>query len=68
MTTLLIVISHRGAAERLAREMLGQGPEVAAEVRRAQRSVLWRALGLLASMAFGLVLTAAVLDKLFWQT
>ncbi|WP_434417705.1 hypothetical protein [Nannocystis pusilla] len=68
VTTLLIVVSHRGAAERLAREMLGQGPEVAAEVRKAQRSVLWRALGLLASMAFGLVLTAAVLDKLFWQT
>ncbi|PCC68387.1 hypothetical protein SAMN02745121_05047 [Nannocystis exedens] len=68
VTTLLIVVSHRGAAERLAREMLGQGPEVAAEVRKAQRAVLWRALGLLASMAFGLVLTAAVLDKLFWQT
>lgn len=68
VTTLLIVISHRGAAERLTREMLGQGPEVAAEVRRAQRAVLLRALGLLVSMAFGLVLTAAVLDKLFWQT
>ncbi|MCY1070363.1 hypothetical protein OV090_36810 [Nannocystis sp. RBIL2] len=68
VTTLLIVVSHRGAAERLAREMLGQGPEVAAEVRKAQRAVLWRALGLLASMAFGLILTVAVLDKLFWQT
>lgn len=68
VTTLLIVLSHRGAAERLAREMLGQGPEVAAEVRRAQRSVLLRALGLLVTMALGLVLTAAVLDKLFWQT
>ncbi|MDC0716339.1 hypothetical protein [Nannocystis bainbridge] len=68
VTTLLIVVSHRGAAERLAREMLGHGPEVAVEVRKAQRAVLWRALGLLASMAFGLVLTAAVLDKLFWQT
>ncbi|WAS96819.1 hypothetical protein [Nannocystis punicea] len=68
VTTLLIVVSHRGAAERLAREMVGQGPEVAVEVRKAQRAVLWRALGLLLSMAFGLVLTAAVLDKLFWQT
>jgi hypothetical protein len=68
VTTLLIVVSHRGAAERLAREMVGQGPGVAAEVRKAQRAVLWRALGLLLSMAFGLVLTAAVLDKLFWQT
>ncbi|MBZ5715041.1 hypothetical protein [Nannocystis pusilla] len=68
VTTLLIVVSHRGAAERLAREMVGQGPGVAAEVRKAQRAVLWRALGLLLSMAFGLVLTAVVLDKLFWQT
>ncbi|MCY1054543.1 hypothetical protein [Nannocystis sp. SCPEA4] len=68
VTTLLIVLSHRGAAERLAREMVGQGPGIAAEVRKAQRAVLWRAFGLLLSMAFGLVLTAAVLDKLFWQT
>ncbi|HEY8379821.1 MAG TPA: hypothetical protein VIK91_25195, partial [Nannocystis sp.] len=68
VTTLLIVLSHRAAAARLAREMLGQGPEVAAEMRRAQRAVLVRALGLLLAMAFGLILTAAVLDKLFWQT
>lgn len=68
VTTLLIVVSHRRAAARLTVEMLGQGPEVAAEVRKAQRAVLLRALGLLVSMALGLALTAAVLDKLFWQT
>lgn len=68
VTTLLIVVSHRGAAERLAREMSGGDGDIAKQVRKAQRAVLWRALGLLISMAFGLVLTAAVLDKLFWQT
>ncbi len=68
VTTLLIVISHRRAAERLARESHGQGPEMVAEVRRAQRAVLLRAVGLVVTMGLGLVLTAAVLDKLFWQT
>jgi hypothetical protein len=66
--TLLIVHSHRHAAERLAREMESLGPEVAADVRRAQRAVLLRAIGLLVTLALGLVLTAEVLDKLFWQT
>lgn len=66
--TALIVRSHRGAAERLAREMESQGPDVVAEVRKAQRAVLLRAVGLLVTLACGLVLTAAVLDKLFWQT
>lgn len=68
LTTLLIVLSHRRAAERLARESVGQGPEMVAEVRRALRSVLLRAVGLVVTMGLGLVLTAAVLDKLFWQT
>lgn len=68
VTTLLIVLSHRAAAGRLAREMFGQGPEVLAEIRRAQRSVLLRAVGLVVTMALGLLLTVAVLDKLFWQT
>lgn len=66
--TLLIVRSHRHAAEKLAREMESLGPEVAADVRRAQRAVLLRAVGLLVTLAAGLVLTAEVLDKLFWQT
>lgn len=68
VTTLLIVLSHRAAAGRLAREMFGQGPEVLGEIRRAQRVVLLRAVGLVVTMGLGLVLTAAVLDKLFWQT
>jgi hypothetical protein len=66
--TLLIVRSHSKAAERLHREMQAQGPEVVAEMRRAQRTVLLRAIGLLVTLAAGLVLTAEVLDKLFWQT
>lgn len=66
----LVVANHRHAAERLSREIHGEGAatEIAADLARAQRSVLLRAVALVVTMALGLVLTVVVLDKLLWQT
>lgn len=66
----LVVLSHRRAAERLSREIHGEGAtaEIAQEIRRAQRAVLLRAVALVVTMALGLVLTVIVLDKILWHT
>lgn len=70
LTLLLIVFSHRQAAERLSREIHGKDATatIAREIRQAQRSVLLRAVAMVVTMAFGLVLTVVVLDKLLWKT
>ncbi len=70
LTLLLIVYSHRQAAERLSREIHGEDATatIAHEIRQAQRSVLLRAVAMVVTMAFGLVLTVVVLDKLLWKT
>jgi len=64
LTCLLIFWSHSQSARELAEAV---GDDIAGEVRSAQRALLLRGAALVATMALGLVLTVAVLDKLLWS-
>ncbi|MGB1013983.1 MAG: hypothetical protein ACPG4T_07610 [Nannocystaceae bacterium] len=65
LTCLLIFWSHSQSARELA-EAVGRD-DIESEVRSAQRALLLRGAALVATMALGLVLTVAVLDKLLWS-
>ncbi len=64
LTCVLIFWSHSRSARELAE---ASGDDIKAEVRAAQRAVLVRGMALVVTMALGLVLTMAVLDKLLWS-
>ncbi len=64
LTSVLIFWSHSKSARALAE---AGGDNIEVEVRAAQRALLLRGAALVVTMALGLVLTVAVLDKLLWN-